>query len=172
MQRSYRQGTRHLTVAVQRTAPDRFSVSVDGVQGEVEAFAVDPSTVRLVIGGVAHTLPVVCIAGAYHVAIAGEVYVLTPEAAATGGGESASVLAPPQIVAPMPGKVLQVLVRSGQHVAAGDGLLILEAMKMEHRITAEAPARVRAVHVEAGQMVDAGAVLVDLDYEDARSARP
>ena len=74
------------------------------------------------------------------------------------------MLASPQIVAPMPGKVLQVLVRAGQQVAAGDGLLILEAMKMEHRMTAEAPATVRAVHVADGQMVDAGTVLVELEY--------
>jgi biotin carboxyl carrier protein len=64
----------------------------------------------------------------------------------------------------MPGKVLQVLVRVGQSVAADEGLLVLEAMKMEHRIAAEAPATVRAVHVADGQMVDAGAVLIELEY--------
>lgn len=164
MQRAYRIGARHLTLAVQRAAADRFTVSVDGAPTEVEAALIDPSTVRIVIDGVAHTLPVVCIAGTYHVAIAGEAYVLAPETAGTAGADHPSVLAVPQIVAPMPGKVLQVLVQPGQQVAAGDGLLILEAMKMEHRIVAEAPAVVREVHVEAGQMVDAGAVLVELEY--------
>ena len=61
-------------------------------------------------------------------------------------------------------KVLQVLVELGQTVAAGDGLVVVEAMKMEHRIAAEADAVVRAVHVSAGQMVDGGAVLIELDY--------
>jgi pyruvate carboxylase subunit B len=58
------------------------------------------------------------------------------------------MLAAPEIVSPMPGKVTQVLVKEGDKVAAGDGLLILEAMKMENRLTAEAPAIVRKVHVE------------------------
>jgi len=166
MQRAYRIGARRLTLAVQRAAADRFTVSVDGTPTEVEATLIDPSTVRIIVDGVAHTLPVVGVAGTYHVAIAGEAYVLTPEATGATAAEHSSVLAVPQIVAPMPGKVLQVLVQPGQQVAAGDGLLILEAMKMEHRIVAEAPATVHAVHVEAGQMVDAGTVLVELDYKD------
>ena len=165
MQRAYRCGTRRLSVDLRRAGRDRFTVSLGGRPVEVEAAATDAATVRLVIEGMAHTLPVVCVGGTYHVAIGGEVYVLAPDAAAGGASvEHAPVLAPPQIVAPMPGKVLQVLVRVGQAVGAGDGLLVLEAMKMEHRIVAEAAATVRAVHVESGQMVDAGAVLVELDY--------
>lgn len=164
MQHAFRCGARQLSVTVQRSGPARFALTVDGRSYEVEAALLDDSTVQLVADGVVHTLPVVRIGDAYHVAISGEVYVLTPTAAGTGAGEHHAVLATPQIVAPMPGKVLQVLVRPGQTVAAGDGLLILEAMKMEHRMTAEAAATVRAVHVADGQMVDAGAVLVELDY--------
>jgi pyruvate carboxylase subunit B len=67
----------------------------------------------------------------------------------------------------MPGKVLSVLVGEGQEVATGDGLLILEAMKMENRIVAEARAIVRRVHVTEGQMVDGGAILLELDYVEA-----
>ncbi len=164
MQRSYRYGNRHLTVAVQRTGPGRFTVTMEGQARAVEAALLGTSTLQLVVDGVAHAVEVARIADAYHVALAGEVYVLTPEAAGAGAGDRPPLLAPPQIVAPMPGKVLQVLVQAGQQVAAGDGLLILEAMKMEHRMVAEAPATVRAVHVNDGQMVDAGAVLVELEY--------
>jgi biotin carboxyl carrier protein len=46
--------------------------------------------------------------------------------------------------------------------------LILEAMKMEYRITAAAAATVRAVHVAAGRMVDGGVVLIELDYASAQ----
>ena len=164
-QRSYRCGSRQLGVTVQRTAPGRFTVVVEGQPHDVEAALSDASTLQLVVDGAVQTAVVARVADTYHVAVGGEVYVLTP--AATGGdpGIQAALLAPPQIVAPMPGKVLQVLVRPGQQVAAGDGLLILEAMKMEHRIAAEAAATVRAVHVNDGQMVDAGVVLVELEYD-------
>jgi biotin carboxyl carrier protein len=164
MLRSYRSGARHLTVAVQRTAADRFTVAVDGQSFAVEAALADASMLRLVVDGVSHTAQVARIGDTYHVAIGGAVYVLTPDVAGTTASDQPTVLAVPQILSPMPGKVLQVLVEVGQQVAAGDGLLILEAMKMEHRMVAEAPATVRAVHVVGGQMVDAGAVLVELEY--------
>ena len=57
----------------------------------------------------------------------------------------------------------------GDHVAAGDTLLILEAMKMETRLTAEAAASVAEVRVAAGDMVDGGQVLVVLTYDAEES---
>ena len=62
--------------------------------------------------------------------------------------------------APMPGKILAVRVEVGQQVAKGDPLIILEAMKMEHEVTAPHDGVVREVLVEVGQQVDAGDVLV------------
>jgi biotin carboxyl carrier protein len=165
MERSFRYGIRHLTVAVRPTAAGHFIVMVDGAPHTVEATLLDPSLLQLVVDGAIRTLPITRVGDAYHVAIDGEVYALTPEAAGGAAADHPGVLAPPQIVAPMPGKVLQVLVRPGQRIATGDGLLLLEAMKMEHRITAEAAATVRAVHVADGQMVDAGTMLVELEYD-------
>jgi acetyl-CoA/propionyl-CoA carboxylase biotin carboxyl carrier protein len=71
-------------------------------------------------------------------------------------------LATPEIVAPMPGKVVKMLVAEGQEVAAGDALLVLEAMKMETVLHAESAAVVRQIRASVGQMVDHGAVLLDL----------
>lgn len=67
------------------------------------------------------------------------------------------------LVAPMPGKVLEVLVAQGDVVEAGTPLMVLEAMKMEHRIVAAADGTVVAVHYEAGDQVAQGAVLLDLE---------
>lgn len=67
------------------------------------------------------------------------------------------------LVAPMPGKVLEVLVSVGQHVAAGEALMVLEAMKMEHRIVATAPSTVAAIHFTAGDQVTQGAALLELE---------
>ena len=67
------------------------------------------------------------------------------------------------LVAPMPGKVLEVLVAQGDVVEAGTPLMVLEAMKMEHRIVAASDGKVVAVHYTAGDQVAQGAVLLDLE---------
>jgi acetyl/propionyl-CoA carboxylase alpha subunit len=64
--------------------------------------------------------------------------------------------------APMPGQVRAVAVSAGQAVSAGDVLLVLEAMKMEHRIRAPYAGVVKAVHYAVGQQVPADAVLLEL----------
>lgn len=68
------------------------------------------------------------------------------EAVAAGAGEHS-------IDAPMPGKIVKVVVEEGQTVKAGDVLLVLEAMKMQNEITADADGTIKAVNVEAGQNV-------------------
>jgi propionyl-CoA carboxylase alpha chain len=64
------------------------------------------------------------------------------------------------LVAPMPGKVLAVAVAAGDTVQAGQLLLVLEAMKMEHRITAPAAGTVQALPIAVGDQVANGALLV------------
>jgi biotin carboxyl carrier protein len=80
-------------------------------------------------------------------------------------------LAAAEIVAPMPGKVLKVLVRDGDLVEAGQAMVVIEAMKMETTLGAESAAMVKHVRVEEGQMVDHGAVLIELSPTPASSVR-
>ena len=60
----------------------------------------------------------------------------------------------------MPGRVVLVEVRVGQAVVPGDGLVILEAMKMENEFKASVTGTVKEIRVEAGQAVNPGDVLV------------
>jgi biotin carboxyl carrier protein len=64
------------------------------------------------------------------------------------------------VVAPMPGMVVRVEVEAGQTVAAGQGVVVVEAMKMENELKASAAGVVARVMVAAGQAVEKGAVLV------------
>ena len=64
------------------------------------------------------------------------------------------------VEAPLPGTIKQVLVSVGQEVAAGDTVVIMEAMKMENNITAEFAGKVTAVNVAVGDQVQSGQVLV------------
>jgi acetyl/propionyl-CoA carboxylase alpha subunit len=66
------------------------------------------------------------------------------------------------VAAPMPGTVIRVLAVEGERVAAGDALVILEAMKMETPLGSPYDATVDAVHVREGDRVAAGAILVEL----------
>ncbi|HKY63719.1 MAG TPA: biotin/lipoyl-containing protein [bacterium] len=65
----------------------------------------------------------------------------------------------------MPGKVLAVKVKPGDSVSARQGLLVLEAMKMENEIQAPADATVEAVHVREGEVVGSNQPLIDLILE-------
>ncbi len=80
-------------------------------------------------------------------------------------------LAAAEITAPMPGKVLKVLVRDGDIVEAGQQLVVIEAMKMETTLAAESAAIVKRVCVQEGQTVDHGAVLIELSPPPASSGR-
>jgi hypothetical protein len=65
-----------------------------------------------------------------------------------------------RLVAPMPGKVVAVLVEVGQRVEGGTGLIVLEAMKMENEFPATGGGVVKEIHVAPGQAVNAGDLLV------------
>lgn len=78
-----------------------------------------------------------------------------------GGGKR--VAGPPVLKAPMPGLVVRVLVEPGARVAAGAGLLVLEAMKMENELRAVADGTVRAVLARRGQAVEKGQVLLEFE---------
>ncbi len=69
---------------------------------------------------------------------------------------------PGHVPAPMPGMVVTVAVKPGQHVQAGDPLLSIEAMKMETQLRAERPGVIKAIHVKPGEAVAAKDLLIEL----------
>jgi biotin carboxyl carrier protein len=73
---------------------------------------------------------------------------------------------PAPLRAPMPGLVVGVEVAEGDLVEVGQGLVIVEAMKMENELKAEASARVKAVRVEPGMPVEKDQILVEFEAED------
>ena len=64
--------------------------------------------------------------------------------------------------APMPGKILEVHVSEGQNVKSGDVLMVMEAMKMEHKIVASSDGIVESIHFKEGDQVPQGAELLSL----------
>ena len=79
----------------------------------------------------------------------------------TGAGDRPR--GPAALKAPMPGLVVRVQVEAGQSVAAGAGVVVLEAMKMENELRAATAGTVRTVRVRPGEAVEKGQVLVEFE---------
>ena len=78
-------------------------------------------------------------------------------------GAAAQSLGPSPLKAPMPGLIVRVNVAVGDEVAAGQGLVVMEAMKMENELRSASAGRVKAVHATPGTAVEKGALLVELE---------
>ena len=78
-------------------------------------------------------------------------------------GATAGPAGPAPLVAPMPGMIVRVNVEVGARVHPGQGLVVMEAMKMENELRAQAEATVRAVHAQPGAAVEKGALLIELE---------
>ena len=76
---------------------------------------------------------------------------------------SAAASGPAPLKAPMPGLIVRVNVAAGDEVQAGQGLVVMEAMKMENELRATTAGRVKRVAISAGQAVEKGALLVELE---------
>jgi biotin carboxyl carrier protein len=102
--------------------------------------------------------------GQWQVAIAGcrlDVQVLAPrDLAARGAGGRKGTAGGGTLKAPMPGMVVRILVAEGDTVEAGQGLVVLEAMKMENQLKAAGPGVVTTIHVAPGARVEKGAALL------------
>ncbi len=129
----------------------KFNIKVNGISYEVEIEEIKEGAPQAAAPTLAKVTPKVA---APKVA-APKVEAKEKEAVAAGAGEHS-------IDAPMPGKIVKVVVEEGQSVKAGDVLLVLEAMKMQNEITADADGTVKAVNVEAGQNVKVKESLVIL----------
>jgi biotin carboxyl carrier protein len=75
-------------------------------------------------------------------------------------GSSIEAEGPQEIVAPMPGKIVKILVAEGQQVERDQGLLVIEAMKMQNELKAPRAGRIERIYMEEGRGVESGARLL------------
>ena len=147
---------------------DHFEVTVDDRTHEVQR-AVAVGTVRtLVVEGRQYEVSVRALGGGrYRVTTSwGVDEVEVVDALTHLARQTHQAAAGPsshRVSAYMPGKVVAVLVEEGARVEAGQGLVVLEAMKMENEITAESAGRVRRIFVEPGQPVEGGDPLFEIE---------
>jgi 3-methylcrotonyl-CoA carboxylase alpha subunit len=152
-------GRRH-EVTVQ-FRPGAYGLTIDGREYTLSGERTAPGTLRLQLEGRVFEARAVRVAQDWHLAAGGARAVLRLEEGLPADEDDES--APGSLSAPMPGKVIALLVETGARVAKGAPLLILEAMKMEHTISAPADGVVKAIHFAAGEQVPEGAELLTLE---------
>jgi len=151
-------GTRTIEVTVEREN-GRYVVEVDGHRHDVDARKLEGDFYSLLTAGRSYEVTVECRGDAYHVrhgAAEQAVRLSDPGRKARANTRASG---PERVVTLMPGKVVRVLVGPGDAVVAGQGLVVVEAMKMENEIATGRAGRVRSVDVRPGQNVEGGALL-------------
>jgi 3-methylcrotonyl-CoA carboxylase alpha subunit len=139
-----------------------FALTIGDASVDASA-SLDGSTLTAVIDGQQSRASVVRHGNEIHVfsdQLSAALTLVDPTAQSADSGGAAGGL-----TAPMPGKVVQVLVEAGATVKAGQALIVLEAMKMEHTISAPTDGVVSEIRFAAGELVEDGAALLVLDSD-------
>jgi biotin carboxyl carrier protein len=156
------------TVDIERDG-DLYRVVIDGVARLVDAAAVDAATFSLICLADGRSSQEI---GLSPTGLPGEIAVHMPAGVASArvltgaasrfgrGTGAAQAAGTQQVLAPMPGKVVKVLVKAGDEVKARQGLVVVEAMKMENELRSPKDGRVSDVLVAEGASVEAGRLLV------------
>jgi biotin carboxyl carrier protein len=142
----------------------RYRVTVDGQVLTIDHRRLGPHDRSLLLDGRSHDVTLARREDVYTVVLGGRALeVQLAEVAGDAVVARARASGPVRLTAPMPGKLVRLLVAVGQEVAAGQGLLVMEAMKMENELKAPRAGRVRDLHVAERQAVETGALLLVLE---------
>jgi len=149
-------------VEVEELGTSKFRVKFEGESYEVEAKDLGIPMNALQAPALTSTVPVTPSASA-------EVSAPAPAPVSAPAPATPVEMSKPQVSvgegvvsAPMPGKILKILVREGDEVKVGEGLLVLEAMKMENEIPSPKDSVVKRILVKEGDTVDTGQALIEL----------
>ncbi len=147
---------------------DGLRVRLDDREFLVDLLRVDPALYSLLIAGRSYEIDLLDMEDAFMVLVDGQPFRVEIQdeqqrrlqgAAAKGEARAGKRV----VTAPMPGKVVKLLVRPGDPVKAGDGVIVVEAMKMENELKAPTAGTVKEVRVEEGKAVSGGEALVVIE---------
>jgi biotin carboxyl carrier protein len=155
-------GTRRsVEFSAQRDGVSRVTFSVDGRPVDADAARISPGTYSILIGGRSFEVTAEETSRGLLLRTSGSEFqadVIDPRSWRRGRGAGIELEGRQQLVAPMPGKIVRVLVAVGEKVEAGQGLLVIEAMKMQNEIRSPKAGSVERLAHE-GQTVKAGEIL-------------
>lgn len=139
----------------------RWSCRLDGREVEIDAVLVRPDVLSLRIGNKAHEIKSEHVGGELHLWVGNVRYAaeVRDPRSFRGRGRLVDDSGPKKLIAPMPGKVVRVLVSVGVEVEAGAGVVVVEAMKMQNEIKSPKKGTIQKILVSEGAAVNAGDVL-------------
>jgi 3-methylcrotonyl-CoA carboxylase alpha subunit len=158
---THMEGDERCRLELQRNG-DTYRVLNEGKEiVTVDARGVAPDRWSILLGSRSFEAKVSREKTTYRVEIDGRIFSfdLTDPARAMARHGSAAVHGPGRIAAPMPGRVVRLLAEIGQEVQRGDGVVVVEAMKMENELAAPRDGVITEIAVEEGQTVEGGATL-------------
>jgi biotin carboxyl carrier protein len=146
---------------------DRWQISLDGVALDADAVEISPNIFSILLNGVSYEVRLAAandgkltLQTRHHEFVA---QVIDPRAWRGRRHGPVEAEGRQQIVAPMPGKVVRLLVKTGDKVEAGQGLLVVEAMKMQNEVRSPKTGTVERLLAKEGQAVYAGDILAWID---------
>ena len=142
-------------------ADGRWSCRLDGRDVEVDAVLARPDVLSLRMGDQAYEVKCERVAGEMHLWVGSARFAAEVRDPRSLHGRVRAVddHGPKKLTAPMPGKIVRVLVSQGDEVEAGAGLLVVEAMKMQNEIKSPKKGTIQKILVSGGAAVNAGDVL-------------
>jgi biotin carboxyl carrier protein len=168
MKLEVRIGARVQQLEIQRTGPRQFiATAEDSAHAETKFDAVEvaPNTYSILVNGRAFEAVVIPEPEGVRVHCGGrEFHAIVSDPRARRGGRALLFGAEgkQQVVAPMPGKIVGILVSAGESVEADQGLLVVEAMKMQNEIRAPKAGKIERIFIREGQAVAAGEALLTI----------
>jgi biotin carboxyl carrier protein len=140
----------------------RWSCRVNGKEAEVDAVPIRPNVLSLRIGNTAYEVKSERVANDWYLWVGSTRFAaeVRDPRSLRGRSRAQEERGPRKIVAPMPGKVVRVLVREGDEVELGTGVAVVEAMKMQNEIKSPKKGKVQKVLVSEGVAVNAADILV------------
>jgi len=156
-----RVGEKYHDIDLQRHADGKVEATVDGRRYELSVSEPQSNVYSLLVDGISHEAFVQMRRGTCRVRVGPAVFEVVPDEPGRAGLDRSGKLG--IVSAVMPGRVLRVLVAPGDTVEARQGLIVVEAMKMENEIAAPRAGKIGAVRVAAGATVEVGDPLVIME---------
>jgi biotin carboxyl carrier protein len=150
---------------------ERFLIKLGGEQYHVDSQRISENCLSLLVDGKTYTVLVAEDKTKSYISVQGEQFCIEEaksEAETRSVAEAATLKEIPTISSPMPGKIVKILVREGDKVKKGQGLVIVEAMKMENEIRSPGAGIVKKINFKEGNLVDTADPIIELDTEEGK----
>ncbi len=156
-------GEKEARVTVEEVGVARYRVTIDGAEHLVDAHEVQSSLWSVLRGADSFEVDIQWRDEEYEVLIAGDCYkfsLMNEQRKALMRTAGKGGVGKAMVTSPMPGKVVKLLVAEGDDVRADQGVIVVEAMKMENELKSAVAGKVKEIFVKEGEVVESGAKLI------------